>query len=90
MTDVKQYPFYWVEWVDPMSDTAWEEREKVEDWAKKQCLIIELGFVIYEDRKQIVLCNQFASDGEFGNRTKIPKVNIKKKQKLRVQFVRKQ
>ena len=89
MADIKQFPLFLIEWVDAESDVTWEDHDRIAEWGKKECLVTEIGFVIYEDENQIVITNQLTSDKQRGNRTKIPKALIKKRQKIKVQFVRK-
>jgi len=76
----KKYPLVLVEWIDAQSDCEWGSIEKTKKWADEECLINDIGWLVCTGKKYIVITNQVGEDGELGNRTKIPKSWIKKKE----------
>ena len=85
----KGFPYLKIEWIDAQSDITWEDSiDKIQKWADTDCVINETGWLICESDRYIVLCNQIGEDGEFGNRTKIPKNWIKGKKKVLAKLVK--
>ena len=79
MTEItKKYERITVEWVDAEGDCEWSEQDKIQEWAEKDCTIYEVGWLVAETKKYIVVTNQITYDGTIGNRTKIPVKWIKK------------
>ena len=77
------YPLISVEWADAQSDCEWGSLEKVKKWVEKDCIILEIGWLVFENKEYIVITNQIGQeDGEFGNRTKIPKAWVRKRRRL--------
>ena len=68
-----KFKFVNIVWSDAQSDCEWSNLEKIQEWAEKDCIVYESGWLICESSKYLVICNQFGEDGDFGNRTKIPK-----------------
>ena len=65
-----KYTLVIVEWIDIASDASWVSEK---DAQKMECVTcIEVGWMIHEDKKQIVLSSQF-NDSDCGNRTVIPR-----------------
>ena len=67
-----KYKLVMVEWVDAQSDPAWGELVDIEKWANESYIVNEVGWLISETKKHIVMCSEIGSDGSMGNRTKIP------------------
>lgn len=78
----KKYSLVSVEWADAQSDCEWETIDKVRTWAEKDCIIFEIGWLVYENDKYVVISNQIGEDGDLGNRTKIPVQWIRKRKNL--------
>lgn len=74
-----KYPLVQIEWKDAQSDSEWTSVEKIQKWATEDCIIFEIGWVIYENEDYLIISNQIGEDGDLGNRTKIPKTWIRKK-----------
>jgi len=87
---IKKYPLYIIEWVDAQSDCDWCSPEKIKEWANKDCMIVDVGWVICETNKYVVVSSQIGKeDGELGNRTKIPIKWIKRKIKIKCNLKKK-
>lgn len=80
--DQNKYPLEVIEWYDAESDASWSSPQEAEDWAKKDFVAFEVGFVFFEDKDHIAVTSQIGSDGTIGNRTRIPKPWIKRRRKL--------
>lgn len=82
--DVSQkYPLVYVVWKDAQSDCMWKGMDDIKEWASSDCLIHEIGWLVYENKRYIILSSQVEREGDIGNRTKIPKDWVFKKQKIR-------
>jgi len=77
-----KYKLFLVEWVDAEGDTEWSTENKVLTWANEDCIIYEVGWIVAETDKYIILMSQISYDGDIGNRTKIPKAWVKKKKQI--------
>lgn len=77
---IKKYRLEIVEWIDAQSECEWAV--SIDDFNKSDLVITDVGFIVYEDRKSVVICSQISSDGDFGNRTKIPKPWIKSRRRI--------
>lgn len=77
-------PLYMIKWVDAQSDCEWGSVNKIKEWAKKDCIICEVGWIIDENERYLVISNQVGEDMEFGNRTKIPKQWVIKRKKIKI------
>ena len=80
---LKKYKFIRVDWADAQSDCEWGSIDKIKEWADKDCIIHDVGWLVYEGDRYIVISSQFGEDGEFGNRTKIPKQWIVKRSDIK-------
>lgn len=78
----KKFPLVMLTWKDAESDAQWGEKSEVEEWASKDCLVTDIGWVIHENKKCIVICSQINDGKTFGNRTKIPVGWIVSKRKV--------
>jgi hypothetical protein len=72
----------YVKWIDAQSDPNWSEEHNIKEWLKEECLIHEVGWVMSEDSKYLILSSQLSYDGGIGNKTKIPKKWIKSIKKI--------
>jgi len=77
-----KFPLIYVEWIDAESDSKWDDREGAEKWLNRDFVVHDIGWLIMENDKYIIICNQVASDGDLGNRTKIPRGWITKLTKV--------
>lgn len=80
----KKYTLVLVEWIDAQSDSEWETPDKLDKWIEEDCLINEIGWLIKENRRYIIVSNQISYDGDIGCKTKIPKTWIKKRENIKV------
>ena len=79
------YPLYLIHWVDALSDIGWADKEKVMNWGSVDDFVIsEVGWLIKETDKYLIITSQCSEDGDFGNRTRIPKGWVKHKKKLTI------
>jgi len=83
----KKYKLVSLEWIDAQSDSDWCSPDKTALWADEDCVIFEIGWLVCESKKYIVITNQMGEDGDFGNRTKIPKKWIRKKEYVNLKVV---
>ena len=81
--DVNKYSLEMLEWYDAESDVSWSDPNEVLKWSKKDFLVVEVGFVVYEDQDHIVLASQIGSDGTIGNRTRIPRPWLKSRKRIK-------
>lgn len=79
-----RYPFMAISWKDAESDCEWKSECEVEKWLQEDCIIHEIGWLISQNKKYIVLSNQIAEDGTIGNRTKIPAGWIIKRKRIKL------
>ena len=77
-----KYPLVLVIWKDAQSSAEWESRSELEEWAEKDYIVSDIGWVVLENKKNIVICSQIGSDKSFGNKTKIPVGWVIKKQRI--------
>lgn len=70
---IKKAPLSLITWIDAESDSDWEDSGKVKMWVEEDFIVYEVGWIVAESKKYIVICSQIAKDNDFGNRTKIPK-----------------
>ena len=73
-----------VAWKDAESNNDWEDIEQIEDWAKKDCIINEIGWLVFKNDKYTIISNQISYDNQAGNKTKIPSGWIVKLQKISI------
>ena len=78
----KKYHMELIIWEDAFSETTWGNIENIKEWAQCGYAICEVGWVIFEDNDNIVLCSQLADDGDIGNRTRIHKKWVKSRKKI--------
>ena len=76
-------PLYLITWEDPHSDCEWANCEQIEKFLKERAIVTEVGWIVDDNKEGIVISNQFSSDGDFGNKTKILKKLILSKKKLK-------
>jgi len=81
---IEKFPLYYLEWIDAESDSSWGDRNSVDKWLEKDYMVHDLGWVVNESNKYLVICNQISADGDLGNRTRIPKAWIRTKLKVRL------
>ena len=62
-----------IEWCDAEADCTWEDMSKIGDWSDKTFVCREVGWVIEDNKKVLVLTSQLGDENLIGNRTKIPK-----------------
>lgn len=79
----EKVPLEQVDWIDAESECSWENTDDVKKWSEKDFIVTEVGWVIHENVKMIVITSQVGSDGSIGNRTKIPKKWIVGRKKLK-------
>lgn len=83
----KKYPLYLITWKDAESECKWDSIEQTEEWAKKDALIYEIGWIVSQNDKYVVVSNQVTDDNMLGNKTKIPRGWILKKQRINLEKV---
>ena len=76
-------PLYLITWEDPHSDCAWADVEQIDKFLKEKAIVTEVGWIVSDNKDAIVISNQFSSDGDFGNKTKVLKKLIKTKKRLK-------
>jgi len=81
---LRKFKLVIIEWIDAQSDCAWSSIKENEQWTKEDCIIVEVGWIVKETSKYVVIGSQIGNDGEFGNRTKIPRGWIKTIKRLTV------
>ena len=82
----KKFPLVIITWKDAVSDASWEEPEKIKAWANKDFIVENIGWIVASTKKYIVVCSEITEDGDYGNRTKIPKGWVVKMQPVDVVF----
>jgi hypothetical protein len=80
--DVVRYPLEIVWWRDAESDIEWSHQANLKDWCKKDFIVVEVGFIFFEDERNIVIASQIADDGTIGNKTRVPKDWVMKRRKV--------
>lgn len=80
-----KYPLYVVSWKDAVSESSWEDPEKVKQWAEKDYIVQNIGWVVCQTKKYLVVCSEVTEDMDFGNKTKIPIGWIVNKQLISVE-----
>jgi len=76
-TQYTKYPLTYLTWIDAESDTDWTGEHKTELWIEEDFVVNEVGWIIAETDKYIVICSQICEEGSFGNKTKVPKAWIR-------------
>ena len=72
-----------IEWSNAQSDCEWGNLDRIKKWADEDCIVYDIGWIIYENKKYIIIASQMGKDdGDWGNRTKIPKEWIRKRTKM--------
>lgn len=79
---LNNHPLYLILWRDAQTDADWTEKDKTEEWAEKDCLVYEIGWIVKETKSHIVVCSQISKDGDLGTKTKIPIGMLIDKQKI--------
>ena len=74
----KKLPLVSIEWVDAEGDISWNTADEIEEWGKEDCIIYEIGWIVHQTKKYIIITNQLTYNGDIGNRTKIPIKWVKK------------
>jgi len=67
-----KYKLCMVQWADAQSDAAWGDIADINKWAEESYIVNDVGWLISETKKNIVICSEIGNDGSMGNRTKIP------------------
>ena len=65
-----------VTWEDCMSNASWFfDKESVLEWAHKEneCICYDVGFLIVQNDREIILASRLGSNGHMGLVTRIPK-----------------
>jgi len=74
---------YFIEWQDAHANSGWFSPEATEKFIKEKCICQEVGWIISENKNQIILAArtiQFTGeDIQWGMLHKIPKAWIRKK-----------
>jgi len=76
-----KYPLVLVHWIDIISDTGWGTPKDVKGMLPGN--VIEVGWMIHEDKDNIILMSQSIDNEFIGNRTCIPRGVIKSIKKIR-------
>lgn len=82
MRTLKKYKLVYIEWTDAESDAKWSEPSEVKDWIKEDCTVKEIGWIVQQNKKHLIISNQILYDGTVGNKTKIPLVWIRKRRNI--------
>ena len=86
MDNLPKFPLYLIAWKDAQSDNNWERFRRIKIWGKKYCFVYDIGWIIKENKKHLILCSQIGEDNDFGNRTKIPIKLIVKRQRIKFKY----
>jgi len=78
-----KYKQVFIAWIDAQSGAEWEDFDKVEEWAKKNYEVVEVGWEVCSNDTYTVICSQIGNDGSLGNKTKIPNKWIIKKRVIK-------
>lgn len=81
---LKKYRLVALEWKDAQSDAEWGTEESIKKWVEQDFIVFEIGWLIAENKKYVVISNQVAEDGDIGNRTKIPRDWIRRIKTVKV------
>lgn len=73
-----------IEWLDAESMAHWQNRDELEKWADETFVVVDKGWLVYENKTYVTICSQISLDGDFGSKTKIPKSWILKKRMVRI------
>lgn len=78
------YKLIYIEWHDAFAKTTWMTEEELNKWKKGEMIVNEVGWLIEETPKQIILAGRYIPpDNEdveqFGLLQKIPKTWIRKR-----------
>ena len=68
-----------VDWEDSASMARWIQPEELSGFGRCAFIVSSVGFLVYEDKKAIVLAGQQNAEGWFGNPQRIPKLMIRKR-----------
>ena len=83
------HPLYLITWKDAESDCKWQDMDEIKKWAEKDYVVRDIGWIIHENKKHIVICSQIGDEGGFGNKTKIPIGWVISRKKLTFKIERK-
>lgn len=85
----KKYDLIYCEWLDACAEHSWFTDDNVDSWIERRTkdLVKEVGWLIRETDKYIVLAQRFAPENEYGmaawgNLQLIPTTWITKRRKL--------
>lgn len=79
---MKALAFYEVEWIDSESDNGWDHPDKVKH---PQNTVVSYGFFVKQSDIYFTIAGDYDPDNYHFNRfIHIPKVNIKKKRKIKL------
>lgn len=74
--------FYEIHWTDSETETGWDKAEDIKNPSKHCC---SYGFFIKENDHYFTIAADYDEDNNSFNRfIHIPKVNIKKKRKIKI------
>ena len=79
-----KYPLVYITWIDAESDNGWEDESALDAWIKKERLVHDVGWLVRESKDSVIIVNQLCTDGDTGNRTKIPRGMIKEIKKINI------
>ena len=83
----------YIVWQDAHSNSEWFTQEDLEETIKETaCWVQEVGWIIYEDKKEIHLCSRrvswkkknYNNVSEYGMYQRIPKTWIKKRKVIKI------
>ncbi len=88
LPDLSKHQLVMTVWKDAQSCASWEEPAKIKEWAEKDYLVRNIGWKVCETKKYIVICSEITEDGDFGNKTKIPRGWVVKMQPVSLKFLK--
>ena len=89
---IKHEKIVYIEWADAIANDSaiWRCKDDVVKWANEtDCVVAEIGFVIKEDKKEIVLASRCQNMGkeyetQYGLLQKIPKTWVRKRKEVKI------
>lgn len=82
---IKNPKHYLIRWIDAESWSSWHYDEDVIDRIKSETFWVDMsGWILYEDKKFIVLATKFNHGGLWGNVYKISKSWVIKKKAIKI------
>ena len=84
MSIPKKFPLMMVTWKDAQSCSNWKDEDECKKWTEEDCIIVNVGWIVTENKKYIVICSQVSFDKMYGDKTKIPVGWIIKRQRVKI------